>query len=499
MTQLLTELGNAEARAHLLHPESYCTLDLPPYIGFDRLLDATARQVAAHALPLPCKQARARDDINHTIISNKDGQYAWRPITLAHPAIYVDLVHRLTDGAHWNALQQRFANFREDPRIRCESIPVARAKEDEKVRAKQILHWWQEVELRSLELSIQYEHLIHTDLTDCYGSVYTHSIAWAMHGRDIAKAKRNDLELIGNVIDARMQDSRHGQTNGIPQGSILMDFVAEMVLGYVDLELSKKLGREKEDFVVLRYRDDYRIFSHSAPTGERILKALSDVTQSMGLRLNPTKTVASSNVVTGSLKPDKLAWITRRQHDRNVQKRLLILHQYAIQYPNSGALHHELLAFCERISYLTQPSDSSYMPQLAIVLDIAMRNPRCFPICAAIMSHYIGLHATEAKRSETLDKIATRLRRLPNTGFHQLWLQRIALPHGKALEFDEPVCHIVAGAKATLWNCDWIEQKDLRDAILTESIVDAQKRDNVGKTIATSEVRLFDVFEGYGS
>jgi hypothetical protein len=30
----------------------------------------------------------------------------------------------------------------------------------------------------------------------------------------------------------------NGQTNGIPQGSVLMDFIAEMVLGYIDECLS---------------------------------------------------------------------------------------------------------------------------------------------------------------------------------------------------------------------------------------------------------------------
>jgi hypothetical protein len=36
---------------------------------------------------------------------------------------------------------------------------------------------------------------------------------------------------------------RHGQTNGIPQGSVLMDFIAEMVLGYADTLITKKTER----------------------------------------------------------------------------------------------------------------------------------------------------------------------------------------------------------------------------------------------------------------
>jgi hypothetical protein len=38
-----------------------------------------------------------------------------------------------------------------------------------------------------------------------------------------------------------MQGMNYGQTNGIPQGSVLMDFIAEMVLGYIDECLSECL------------------------------------------------------------------------------------------------------------------------------------------------------------------------------------------------------------------------------------------------------------------
>jgi hypothetical protein len=53
------------------------------------------------------------------------------------------------------------------------------------------------------------------------------------------------------------------QTNGIPQGSVLMDFIAEMVLGYIDECLSRCLD-EKMDYRIIRYRDDYRIFTNSS-------------------------------------------------------------------------------------------------------------------------------------------------------------------------------------------------------------------------------------------
>jgi len=100
-------------------------------------------------------------------------------------------------------------------------------------------------------LAFDFAYVLHGDITDCYASIYTHSIAWALHGKSTAKAKRRDLSLSGNAIDFRLQNMQHGQTNGIPQGSVLVDLIAEMVLGYADLELSQRLADTKiTDFQV---------------------------------------------------------------------------------------------------------------------------------------------------------------------------------------------------------------------------------------------------------
>ncbi len=82
--------------------------------------------------------------------------------------------------------------------------------------------------------------------------------------------------MLGNIVDNSIMNMRNGQTNGIPQGSVLMDFIAEMVLGYADTELTSKI-RELEpelNYQVLRYRDDYRIFVTQQQHGEESSSAL---------------------------------------------------------------------------------------------------------------------------------------------------------------------------------------------------------------------------------
>lgn len=87
-----------------------------------------------------------------------------------------------------------------------------------------------------------------------------------------------------------------------------MDFIAEIVLGYVDKLIYEELG-DCSDIRILRYRDDYRIFANNDERAEAVLKVVSDKLRTVGMKLGVSKTFSSRNVVEGSVKPDKLAGI----------------------------------------------------------------------------------------------------------------------------------------------------------------------------------------------
>ncbi len=74
-----------------------------------------------------------------------------------------------------------------------------------------------------------------------------------------------------------------------------MDFVAEIVLGYVDSLIDEELSGSA-DIRILRYRDDYRIFSNSDEKAETVLKIVSEKLRSVGMKLGASKTFSSRNV-----------------------------------------------------------------------------------------------------------------------------------------------------------------------------------------------------------
>ncbi len=486
----ILELSHDKARAFLLKPESYSNLNLPDYIDFHKLIDDVRTAIGTHKLSDLSVSSRDCKDVNHTIFGNKDGKYTWRPYELIHPALYVSLVHCITEADNWKLIVDRFKDFTANNKIRCPSLPVV-SMSDKKDKAEQILRWLQEVEQRSIELSLDYEYVIETDITDCYGSIYTHSIAWALHTKAVAKPKRHDMTLIGNIIDSHIRDMRHGQTNGIPQGSVLMDFVAEMVLGLGDAELSEKIMEaEIKDYCIVRYRDDYRIFVNNPQDGDRIMKLLTETTIGFGLKLNTTKTRVSGDVVRSSIKSDKRAWMGRKQEESTLQNRLLIIHDHAMQFPNGGSLMFALENYRKQL-LRENPICKRPIPLIAIVTDIAYRNPRTHAVCVAILSVLLQRVDTDEERKKIVNRIGKRFLQIPNTGLMQIWLQRITYPFDKTIEYKEPLCALVAGDQSTLWNSDWISSIDLKNALDSRKIVNRTKLDEMDAIISEKEIELF--------
>jgi len=508
----ILDLSSSEARSFLIKGKSYCEFNLPKYFIFDQLIVDVSRklegknlsdfyiqipklnengevQIDNHGNEKQCSDSpRNYDDVSYKLLNNKDGKYTWRPFQLIHPALYVSLVHKITEEENWTTIAECFSEFSSNPRIQCMSIPV-QSDTEESDKATMIIQWWHEVEQKSIELSLDYQYLLHTDITGCYESLYTHSVAWALHGKNEAKKKRKDKNLIGNVIDGHLQDMSFGQTNGIPQGSALMDFIAEMVLGYADLQLSEKIGSLIEDFQIIRYRDDYRVFVNNPQDGELILKAISEVLIDLGMKLNPQKTSSSNDVVQDSLKEDKRYWINHDKFIKNLQKYLIAIHSLSQKYPNSGSLIIALNDFLKRINRIKKDQENLSV-LVSIITDIALKNPRTYSIASAILSKLISLLKEDSEKLSIIEKIKKRFEKIPNTGHLELWLQRITLKLDDQVEYNEDLCNIVFGQDAIIWNSDWLEDS-LKEIINPKKIIDSEVLDEITPVIEVAEIELF--------
>ena len=485
----LLQMTAAQARTFLLKPESYCGIDLPVYFTFAGVLSGVSKELSGKALATMSSKPRDHEGVNYAMLSNKDGRHAWRPLQLIHPALYVSLVHKITEANHWKMIRERFQEFQQLANFKCLSIPLEAAPQG-KDKAAQILNWWQGIEQGSIELALEYNYSFQADITDCYAAIYTHSIAWAVHGKAKAKAARSDKTLIGNIIDGHIQDMRHGQTNGIPQGSVLMDFFSELVLGYADLQLNdRRRAAGITEFRILRYRDDYRIFVQSPQIGEAILKALTEVLIDLGLKLNTSKTTGPQLVVVHALKPNKRAWLRGRQGDANLQKHLLIIHAHGQDFPNAGSLDVALTHFHERLTKLKRIQNPHVL--VSIATDIAYNSPRAFPVCSAIISKLLSVLANKSERVDVIHKIHAKLAQLPNTGHMEVWLQRISHSFVPGLGYKETLCRLVKGDSVALWNNDWITSTKLKAVLDPSKIVNRAKLRSLKPVVRPKEIEVF--------
>lgn len=484
------ELTADEARKFFLKHESYCNIDLPKYFSFSEILEKVSQELSDKSLSdfkekdTDGKYIMSRlDDINYLMYANKDGKLSWRPLQIIHPLVYVSLVHEITKPENWEKLHSRFREFQENRKIKCLSIPI-QSENKQSDKAQQISNWWEQVEQQSILLSLEYDYIFDTDVADCYGSVYTHAIAWSVEGRENAKENRNGG--LGNYIDKSIQNAQYGQTNGIPQGSVLMDFIAEIVLGYIDKILSEKLDEQQiSKYKILRYRDDYKIFVHNPNEGEKILQLLAEIMMPFGFKLNSSKTKGSQDVISQSIKKDKLAWLAIPQNNRvSLQKQILLIRQHSINFPNSGSLNTVLNKFDNKLEKMNKIQSIEQIT--SIVTDIAYHNPKVIPVCCAIISKLLDKLDNNKSIAKLVHK---KLSRMPNSGFTQIWLQRMLKANLDDYDFSEKMCNL---QEISLWNNDWVKESNMLNILNNTLIFHKDKFDELNDVIQNDEIDIFD-------
>ncbi|CAG4927387.1 RNA-directed DNA polymerase [Acidithrix sp. C25] len=496
MRPTILDTDHTRVRRFFLEDKAYTTLDLPKYFTFQTMLSQLSVVLNGTFLGITAISAAKRlDTVNHVLYGNKDGKYDWRKYELINPLLYVSLVNAVTEESNWCTITSRFDELRVTRSIQCMSIPVLPDRGASQ-KATQVSEWLETIEKASLRYALDFEHIYQTDITDCYGSIYTHSISWALHDKITAKANRRYDALLGNLIDHHLQAMSNGQTNGIPQGSLLMNFIAEMLLAYADRELYQKINSKVPDdaYLILRYRDDYRIFVREPSHGDLIMKALSEVMIDLGLRLNTSKTKRSDDVILSSIKPAKIVMLDKKIPSKLSQAamkvELLQIYELGRSYPNAGTIKTrltKLYGIAKERHYKNQKYEL-----LSILVNIAFDSPDCFPMVAAFISSIVGTLNIEAKKT-AMERIWRKLSLLPNSGLVEIWLQRVMLSNSSDHDFKEDICRKVTDNEVALYQCGWIADQSIRDIIVNAELIDTKILRTMDPVISSEEIQLFAI------
>lgn len=140
----------------------------------------------------------------------------------------------------------------------------------------------------------KYNNLYKFDISKCFDSIYTHSLAWALLNKEIVKDTLPDVNsTFAGTFDQLMQNLNYGETNGIIIGSEFSRIFAELILQQIDKcvynELFKQGIIHKRDYEVFRYVDDYFLFYNDEGIKETILSLYKLELRKYKLYLNDSK------------------------------------------------------------------------------------------------------------------------------------------------------------------------------------------------------------------
>lgn len=169
---------------------------------------------------------------------------------------------------------------------------------------------------QKLELRSRFPVILKLDIKSYYRSIYTHSISWAIHGKQYAKTHMREDNL-GNSLDRSFQRSQDGQTIGVPTGPDTSFIIAEVILSRLVQEMINR--NELSPDRIVRYYDDIEYGCESEYEAHRILAKFEDALRKYELEINPDKVTIFSGpkgVETSWLyKLRKFEWQTEQKAD----------------------------------------------------------------------------------------------------------------------------------------------------------------------------------------
>lgn len=477
----IIDLNDIEIRDFLFDSRSYCCIDLPIYFNFSPLL-----QYMKKLTNLNIGQAKKFNDVNYVIYENKSGLYSYRPLTVLNPIIYSKIVDLITKKENWQFIVSKLT--KKSGNIICESLPRINYKKEYSVK-NQISNWIKLVEQKSIKLALEYKIMHSTDIANCYSSIYTHSISWALHGKSTSKINHNQKNNLGNKIDDILMAFNYSQTNGIPQGSVVMDIIAEIILKYADRLLALKLKKQNIiEYFIIRYRDDYRIFTNDKNVGDNILKSLVEILQGLNLQLNSDKTIVCSDIITNSIKKDKMALLNFNTNKSSYQNFLLSIYNFSKIHPNSGSIIKLLNKYlkqydCSKKYYTVE--------NLSIIFNIGIENPRTFGYAMKLIFKILKTFK-KSKAKNIISLLIARLAEYPNSEFLEIWLQR-AIINYKIHGYKYKITQIIQNnpKKAyEIFNISWAD-KNVQKMIKQINIIDTSKLKKSKKKFKIKEIDPF--------
>lgn len=360
-----------------------------------------------------------------------------RTFGIIDPKIYHDIVWYLNN--EWSLILDHLFNYKNKIYSYSFPIPVSKKNKGElgKLRAGRMIYEFLEMAENDLVAeAFNYKYILQTDIKNFYPSVYTHSIAWAIHTKKVIRKKGNRSAFhnyLGLKLDKLIQYANDGCTNGIPIGPAISDLIAEIILVAIDLESSKDIDKLGIDFLAVRFKDDYRILCQSKEDANKIIRILQKQLKNFNLSLNDDKSVV--NVLPEGLFRE---WTADYQQFSVRNKRKINYNRFekALRgtlrvdktHKGTGVVDRFLSELSTKSSKLKLDfNEKNLMKAISLLLLLKERRYKSFPQILAIIEKIIELHSTNpsvmGKIESAIEKLfIDKMKNIEDNEYDLIWL-----------------------------------------------------------------------------
>ena len=158
------------------------------------------------------------------------------------------------------------------------------------------------------------------------------------------------------------------------------------------------------------------------------------------------------------------------------------------KYPNSGILARSLYSFYRSLYPLKILNATNIKVLVSILVDIAYKNPRVYPIICAIIGKLLLLETDKSRKDNIYKAIKLKFNGIPNAGYMLVWLQRITLKINEQEEYDEKICQMVNNEHLSLWETNWAHER-IKRIFNDNPIIDKEEIESMTEIPDPTEIK----------
>lgn len=385
----------------------------------------STRQFTPEIVELLVKQSESRerrilgyDQVEYLVTRHNNVP---RSLGLIHPRAYADLSSLIYDN--WEKLHQVTLNGN--------SMIKPAEHLDGRIMIMNYEDLTDRVQL-ALEDGFGKRFRVHSDISSCFHSIYSHSIPWAAIGFNNAKKQyssrsRGQAQWFDN-LDKYQRKSKRNETQGIAIGPATSSIIVELILGCVDRVLLD------DGFEFRRYIDDYVCYCETYESAQKFIQQLGKELgkYKLNLNLHKTKVIELPEPLNDSWISVLAGALPSNFIDKEFNRRQLLLpeiiHYFdtAVQLsksePDGSVIKYAVGSVIHNLD------DSAVEAVLDYIINLCWHYPALLPYLDTLLSHE---RAVANKYSHKLNSIIAenaRNRRSDGMAWPLYYLKKFSLP-----------------------------------------------------------------------